>query len=256
MPVTLAMRCWARWGAALTAATCALPATSATAGGATPVEPALPLTLHYQERPPYSSTLPDGRVAGLVAEPAAAAVTRAGVPWRWALTPSQRQLALIQSGTGRHCGIGWFRTDERAALGRFSAAVYRDKPFAALARAQATLPTPATAGALVGAPGLRLLVKEGYSYGPLLDRLIAASPADAAPVRTSVEPLQMSQMLRSGRADWMIVAPEEAAVLGGPGLRLVPLQDLPEGQTRHLYCTRDVPADWLARIDRALGPQR
>lgn len=235
-------------GVAWAQATGTAPAASAAAPMA--------LTLHYQERPPYSSTRVDGRVEGLVAEPAAAALTRAGLPWRWALTPSQRQLALIQSGSGRHCGIGWFRTDERAQRGRYSAAIYRDKPFAALAREQARLPATPTAVALLEAPGLKLLVKDGYSYGPMLDRLIAAVPAEAAPVRTSVEPLQMSQMLRNGRADWMIVAPEEAAVLEAPGLRLVPLPDAPEGSTRHLYCSLDVPTDWMARIDRAIGSKR
>jgi hypothetical protein len=50
----------------------------------------------------------------------------------------------------------------------------------------------------------------------------------------------------------MIVAPEEAAVLGGPGLRRLTLTDAPAGPTRHLYCGSTVPAGWLARIDEAL----
>jgi polar amino acid transport system substrate-binding protein len=208
------------------------------------------LTLHYQERPPYSSTQADGQVIGLVAAPAAAALERAGIAFRWALTPSQRQLALIQSGRGQHCGVGWFRTDERADKGQFSAALYRDHPLAALVRSDAALPAGASAAALLQAGHLRLLVKDGYSYGPALDRLIAAQTV--APQRTSVDPPQMAQMLRSGRADWMIVAPEEAAVLGGTGLRLHTLADAPQGSTRHLYCSTDVPTDWLARIDRAL----
>ena len=99
-----------------------------------------------------------------------------------------------------------------------------------------------------------LLVKDGYSYGPLLDGLIAA--AAHSPVRTSVEPMQMSLMLVSKRADWMIVSPEEAAVLTRPGLQLTPLADAPAGPTRHLYCSSDVPAGWLARIDDALRALR
>lgn len=210
------------------------------------------LTLHYQERPPYSRTLPDGRVTGLVADPAADALTRAGIPFTWALTPSQRQLALIQgSGTDPHCGIGWFRSDERAALGRFSAPLYRDRPLAALMRADLALPANASAQALLADRRLRLLVKEGYSYGPRLDQQISAS--GQTPQRTSVDPPQMARMLASGRADWMIVAPEEAQSLASPDLRLVPLHDEPDGPTRHLYCNRAVPAAWMERIDRALS---
>jgi polar amino acid transport system substrate-binding protein len=215
---------------------------------------AQPLVLHFQERPPYSSRQSDGSVVGLVATPAAAALQRAGIEFRWELTPSQRQLALIQGGRGLQCGLGWFRNDERARLGRFSEALYRDKALAALVRdGVAVPPQPSAEELLAGAP-LRLLVKDGYSYGPLLDGLIAAHPRAVS--KTHVDPPQMSQMLRSGRADWMIVAPEEAEVLGGQGLKLLPLKDLPAGQTRHLYCTFEVPADLLQRFDRALRPAR
>lgn len=212
------------------------------------------LTLHYQERPPYSETRADGSVQGLVADPAAAALQRAGIAFQWSLTPSQRQLALVQSGRGLQCGVGWFRTAERATLGRYSAPLYQDRPLAALLRSGAVDSATPRASALLADPALRLLVKDGYSYGPRLDGLIAG--AARAPLRTMVEPLQMSLMLRSGRADWMIVAPEEAEVLQRSGLILMPLADAPEGPTRHLYCSADVPAEWLARIDAALAAQR
>lgn len=210
------------------------------------------LTLHYQERPPYSSRSATGQVLGLVAEPAAQALAAAGVAFRWVETPSQRQLALIQSGQGLHCGVGWFRTDERAARGRFSRPLYRDQPFGALVRDDRGLPSSLRAAELLAEPSLKLLVKDGYSYGPVLDALIAQA---ARPVeRTSVEPLQMRWMLLSNRADWMIVAPEEAAMLAAPGLRLVRFADVPAGPARHLYCSSDLPQAWLDGIDRALPP--
>ncbi len=216
------------------------------------------LTLHYQERPPYSTAAGGGAVAGLVASPAEQALRRAGIAYTWALTPSQRQLALIQQGNGLDCGVGWFRNAERAALGKFSAPLYRDEPFAAIARAGVLEPTraPAAREVIATASGA-LLVKDGYSYGSYLDGLIAA--ATPAPISTPVEPLQMLRMLAAGRAGWMIATPEEATVMLatlGPeaaGLRLLRFSDVPPGQTRHLYCNRAVPDAWLARIDRALA---
>jgi len=215
---------------------------------------AQPLTLHYQERPPYSSSrTPGGEVSGLVATPAAQALAATGIAWRWAQTPGQRQLALIQSGQGLHCGLGWFRNEARAARGKFTRALYRDRPFAALARTAAGLPADASAETLLADRRWRLLVKEGYSYGNHLDALVERlAPAT---VRTSAEAAQMRQMLRSGRADWMIVAPEEAGTDLGPGLSLLPLSGMPPGPTRHLYCSADVPDDWIARIDAALPAQ-
>jgi polar amino acid transport system substrate-binding protein len=211
------------------------------------------LTLHYQERPPYSALAASGVVAGLVATPAADALTGAGIAFEWARTPSQRQLALIQAGDGMHCGVGWFRTDERAARGWFSRALYRDRPSGIVVRDATPLPDPVRAEALMDDVRLRLLVKEGYSYGGLLDTLIAQRRPRT--VSTSAEPALMAQMLRSERADWMIVAPEEADVIVGAGLRLVPLAGMPDGPTRHLYCSRALPEAWRARIDAALERQ-
>lgn len=210
------------------------------------------LTLHYQERPPYSSTAANGQVLGVVAAPVAQALAGAGIPYRWAVTPGQRQLALIQSGLGLQCGVGWFYTAERAARGKFSRPVYRDQPFGALVRDDTGLQSGVRASELIAERSLTLLVKDGYSYGTLLDDLIAKLAPSVA--RTSVEPTQMSLMLQSRRADWMIVTPEEAAVVGAPGLHLIAFADVPTGVARHLYCSADVPDEWLARIDRALPP--
>ena len=217
------------------------------------------LTLHYHERAPYANTQPDGTVAGLVATPAAQALTQAGVAFVWARTPSQRQLALIQEGRGLHCGIGWFRNAERAALGKFSKPLYRDRPFGALARGDSPLQGGLSSTEALALAGDTLLVKEGYSYGARFDRLIAAR--SSPPQKTSAETQQMLRMLLAGRAGWMIVTPEEAQVLrqeagaAATGLRSVAFTDISAGETRHLYCNRAVPDAWLTRIDQALAAQ-
>jgi polar amino acid transport system substrate-binding protein len=217
------------------------------------------LTLHYQERAPYSVTQGDGTVAGLVATPAAQALGQAAVPFVWARTPSQRQLALIREGTGLHCGVGWFRNPERAALGKFSKPLYRDKPFGALVRHDSRLRSGMRGAEALALAGETLLLKDGYSYGAQLDRLIAAQ--SPSPARTSAESQQMLRMLVAGRAGWIIVTPEESQVLrdeagaAGAGLRQVAFSDIAAGEARHLYCNNSVPDAWLARIDQALAAQ-
>jgi hypothetical protein len=208
------------------------------------------LTLHYQERPPYSAAGIDGHVHGLLATPAARALVAAGIRYVWAETPGQRQLALIQSGRGLHCGLGWFRNDERAAHGKFSRALYRDRGFVALARRDAGLPASIAARELIADRRLRLLVKDGYSYGAELDALI--DRLGPTLVRTRAEPLQLLPMLRSGRADWTIATAEDAAQHVDATLVAAALQGLPGGSTRHLYCSVGLPDDWLARIDAAI----
>ena len=224
-----------------------------------PAAPAAVLTLHYQERPPYSQGGADGHVSGLLAMPAARACQKAQLTCQWSRTPGQRQLALIQAGHGWDCGLGWYRNPEREALGRFSAPLYQDRPYMALARRGTPWDEQRSLTRLLADPALPLLVKEGYSYGALLDGLIARHAGQVR--RTSAENQQMARMLEAGRAGWMIVAPEEAEVLlAEPGaggaplqLQLHPLPGVPAGQTRHLYCNKAVPEAVIERLNRALA---
>lgn len=220
----------------------------------------LPLTLHYQERPPYSQQAPDGQVVGLVATPAQAALKRAGVPFRWVRTPAQRQLALVESGHGQDCGLGWFRNAARERHGKFTREIYRDQPFVALARRDATLREGSSVREALARTDLPLLVKEAYSYGTALDAWIAA--AARAPQRTGASNEELAGMLVAARAAWTVIAPEEAQTLFerspavSAALHTVHLADMPQGLTRHLYCSRAVPDAVIERIDRALAATR
>lgn len=241
-------------GAATTATTA--PASAAAMGNAAA---AAPLTLHYQERPPYSYSAEDGQVLGLLASAASRACQKAQLACSWARTPGQRQLVLIQSGQGWDCGLGWYRNAERETLGRFSSALYQDRPYVALTRGGAPWEPQRSLPALLADASQPLLVKDGYSYGPQLDALIARHARQVR--RTSAESQQMVRMIEAGRAGWMMVSPEEAEVLlaePGPGgalpqLQLHPLPGVPAGQTRHLYCNKAVPEAVMERLNRALA---
>jgi polar amino acid transport system substrate-binding protein len=232
---------------------------AAHAAAQAPAAPASVLTLHYQERPPYSQSNADGHVTGLLATPATRACQKAQLTCTWARTPGQRQLSLIQAGQGWDCGLGWYRNPEREALGRFSAPLYQDRPYMALARRGTPWDPQRGLPGLMADPALPLLVKEGYSYGALLDGLIAQQAGQVR--RTSAESQQMARMLEAGRAGWMLVAPEEAEVLlAEPGAGGAPLQlqlhalpGVPAGQTRHLYCNKAVPEAVIERLNRALA---
>jgi polar amino acid transport system substrate-binding protein len=212
-----------------------------------------PLTLHYQQRPPYSGLGANGAVQGLLVAPVENALRKAGLAFRWVQTPSNRQLALIQEGAGADCGLGWFRSTEREALGRFSAPIYRDKAWAALARPAAALTEALSLREALASADVRVLTKEGYSYGTLVDAMLGAKGVRR--VSTTAEASQMVPMLLAGRADWMLVAPEEAdqllalARVPAASLRLVTLRDLPAGAERHLYCNHAVPDAVLRRVN-------
>lgn len=215
---------------------------------------ASPLRLLYQERPPYTTQRAFGVVDGLLVAPVQHALERAGLAARWELTPSQRQLLLVHAGQEPVCAVGWFRNPEREKLGRFSRPLYRDLPMGALVRADAPLADGAALAATLAAQRLTVLTKEGFSYGTDIDQWLSAGPVRR--VSTGSEPPQLARMLLAGRADMMLVAPEEGQLLiaqhPSGALRMVKFSDVLPGLERHLYCSHAVPEDVLRRLDREL----
>jgi len=213
-----------------------------------------PLRLLYQERPPYSAQLAGGAVGGLLAAPVQQALARAGIVARWELTPSQRQLLLVQTGQEPVCALGWFRNPEREKLGRFSRPLYSDLPMGGLVRADVALLDGQSLQSLLASPLVSVLTKEGFSYGAEIDRWLAQLPGRR--VSTGSEPLQLTRMLLAGRADMLLVAPEEGQLLIAsvpPGqLRMVRFSDVGPGLDRHLYCNFSVAPELLRRLDREL----
>ena len=243
-----------RLGALAGVLACQGPCAAHAAG---PEEVALPsVELLYQDRPPYYVPQPGGRPPqGLVIEPLRRGLDRAGLPHRWVLTPASRQLLMVENGRQLVCAVGWFRNPAREAKGQFSQVLYRGQPLAMLARADAPLRDGMSLREALDAPA-RLLVKQGYSYGPELDALIAGHAGRLA--QGSGEVGQLLRMLHAGHADWMPAAPEEVEAQLQRGadpaqnLRLLQFSNPPAVQPRHLYCNKAVPAAWLERLGAAL----
>ncbi|WP_043647602.1 substrate-binding periplasmic protein [Chitinilyticum litopenaei] len=235
-----------RWIFSLLAALCCLPAIAADDI----------LTLHYHHRPPYQWRQ-DVHLAGLVGQASERLLHKAGIRFELAETPPARQLALIQSGQGLDCGVGWFKNPEREGFARFSKAIYRDAPLVVLSRSDNLAVRKALSlPALLARRDITLLVKKAYSYGAL-DALIARYQ----PLRQAVgvENQQMLKMIQARRADYLLLAPEEASSLieqageAGGQLATLQLHDMPQGEQRYIMCSKAVPAEWLARLD-ALKP--
>lgn len=219
-------------------------------------EPLPEVDLLYQDRPPYYLPQPGRQPPqGLVVDPLRRALDRAGLPHRWVLTPAARQLLMVENGRNLVCAVGWFRNPAREARGQFSRPIFRGQPLAMLARVDAPLHEGMSLREAMDAPA-HLLVKQGYSYGPELDALIAERAGRIA--QGSGEVGQLLRMLHAGHADWMPASPEEvqAQLERGDGrrqdLQLLHFSDPPPVQPRHLYCNKAVPAAWLERLGAAL----
>lgn len=216
-----------------------------------------PVDLYFFERPPYVvQHAGSGEVTGLTATPAAQAFKSAGIAYRWVTMPTVRQLVTMKDDSTRPaCAVGWFKNPERERHFKFTRPIYRDHPTVGLAAADFSLYRPTLAETL-RQPGLQVLVKDGFSYGPLIDGLLANTKVER--VVTSAESVPMIYMVSAHRAHFMFAAEEEAAFLveqsGVPPqqLRVLHFADLPPGERRHILCSKAVSDETIERLNKAI----
>jgi polar amino acid transport system substrate-binding protein len=215
-----------------------------------------PITLHYNERPPYLVPIEQG-VRGLTGDPATIVFERSNLPFRWQQTPSKRQIYILQQNKGRDCLVGWFRNDEREQFARFTLPIYQDMPQIALARADNDrIPAESTVEEIFTDPQLNLLVKDGYSYGEFLDGKIE----EYNPVKTvtTVENREMLKMVFAGHADYFLIAPEEAnGLIESSGFNLhdfkfIHFKDIPYGEKRYILCSMQVEQSVVDQMNAAI----
>lgn len=213
-------------------------------------------------RPPYY-TFDHGVPGGILVDAVRRVLDAANIPYHVTEMPPKRIVALFeQNATAQACSPGWYRTREREQFARFSAPIYRNQPPAAVLRIDMAHRMDGARGltALL-ATGLRMVLRDGFSYGPALDEALARS---RAPIyRSTAENAALLEMLASGRYDMTLMEQEEATELlrRSPRLlqtlQLVPLTGqnaLPgQPQTRHLMCGRGVDEATMRRIDDAIA---
>lgn len=216
-----------------------------------------PIKLFYNDRPPYLVPAPDGSASGLTGTPSGQAFITAGVPFVWAKMPTNRQLLSFKKGEAAECGIGWFRNPERELFAKFTKAIYRDKPTVALARNGFTVKPGTRLEDVMASKSTHILAKDNYSYGAYIDGLIARLKPKV--IHTTSENSLMVEMIRMGRADFMFVAEEEASFLveeagaSAKDFHLIRFPDMPDGERRHIMCSKHVPDEVIQRLNKAIS---
>ncbi len=222
-----------------------------------PVQAQSPIQLYYYERAPYAVKDSQGEVSGVCATPAANAFEKAGIPFQWKKMPFKRQLVTIKYNKKKACGIGWFKNAEREAFARFTDKIYQDKPAIAISKkGNQALERHRDLKTLLKDKNVKLLVKDGFSYGAYIDGLIK-SYAPEVVVATSTN-IQMLQMILAGRADYFFMSEEEAEhIILNAGYEVSQFQlqhynDMPAGNPRYITCSRQVTPQTIDLLNRAL----
>lgn len=218
---------------------------------------AQPVTLHYIQRPPYMMASGEG-LSGLTGGPSYLAFKSAQVPVVVQETPVARQLRYVETNSGQDCMIGMFKKPEREVFAKFTKPVYQDQPQVILTAA-ANAPRFAAFHSVVDVfndKSMVLLVKLAYSYGTTLDALITRYQPTV--VRTTDENLLMIKSIKLKMSDYMFIAPEEAAVaISAAGFALndfkqITFKNMPDGEYRHLMCSKNVPDDVIQKLNAAI----
>ena len=216
------------------------------------------LILGYVSRPGLAEVI-DGKPVGTYLETAVAAVEKAGLPYTLQAVTQPRLMAQIASGQPNYCAVGIFRTPERERSARFSQPIYRTPRFVVIGShsKEAAFRQHKSFVAVVGDPGLKMGMIEGYSHGNTLDPVIAKMHGNIERYVGTFD--QGFAKLAAGRFDYLITFPQEfdswlTRSGTSPALFLrLDFPDLLDGVPRHVMCSRAVAEATMQRLDAGIA---
>jgi ABC-type amino acid transport substrate-binding protein len=223
---------------------------------ASPMLPAEELIhVAFSERPPYTITQPDGSPAGLTGAPATAAFKAASIPVQWHRVPTNRQLMMVKDPASLNCAVGWFHTPDRSQYTKLTKPIFRDRSWVLLTNTAFAARGINSLDELARQHDIRVLVKDNYSYGELDKFMLQWQPVLAV---STAPTLKMVQSVSKGMVDIMFVSEDEGNYIikhqaeHAPNLRLLQFKDMPHGPERYIMCSKAVPDEVIARLNKAI----
>lgn len=215
------------------------------------------VTLHYVPRPPFMMASANG-LAGLTGLPAYLAFKNAGIPFEISNTPFARQMRLLEMNLGRDCMIGIFKTPEREQIAKFTKPIYKDSPRVILTSADNALRFSGydSIDDVFKDKRMVLLVKARYSYGAVVDALIQQYQTKVS--QTYDESVNMLKSIKFNMADYMIMSSEEVAgAITAAGFeegqfKKIVFKNMPEGEYRHIMCSKSVPDEVIDKLNEGI----
>ncbi len=216
-----------------------------------------PLHLSFPENPPLSYSNGSGP-RGVFIDALRQRGASTGLVLSFEPRPPKRILAEIEANRSALCSLGWYKTPEREAFAKFSRPIYRDRAIVIVS----ALPASTFAGAgslavLLSRGTYRIGAISGLSYGPEVDRILAAQPGMVMRPTVTVE--QLLRMVVAGRVPLAVVTEEHLNWFleqepGDTRLTRLALSDLPKtGPQRYIMCSRSTPDDLMKRMDALIG---
>lgn len=224
---------------------------------ASPHVQAAPLTLYYESRAPFM-LVQNGELTGSEGRPAIEAFKSVGVELALSEAPVVRQVALIGSDPQPACAVGLYWTAERAKHGKYTDPIFRSLPQDMVVLVDnPKVRSAASMSVLLADPAMRVVLRNGYSYGANVDAML--QNANARILRPSEDSRGRVRMVLAGMADAALFTAEEADYqikqFGDQGKMLVVRHfiDSPLGAPRHLYCSNAVDDAIIKKLNDYLA---
>lgn len=237
-----------------------LAAAPAAPGQSHAAEPVPRLVLGYVPRPGLAEVI-DGKPAGTYLPVALAAMRKAGVDFDLEALPQKRLLTEVSVNRPNYCALGIYVTPERAAYGKYSQPFFRDPSLivVAIRSKAAAFGRHKSFVELTGDNRLRLGVIAGYAYGAVLDPVLRAMHGNIEQFVGTYN--QNFAKIVAGRVDYVLTFPAEFETVAarfpeyGQQLARFDYPDIPNGVTRHFFCSKAVGDALLDRINAAVEPR-
>ena len=211
------------------------------------------LTVSYIERPPYYYT-DQRRATGFLLEKVRKIFLDAGIAVTFQVRPPNRVIHEIKRG-GDNCSVGWFKTLEREQFAKFSLPIYRNSPIVILTvkQQQHRFSPYRSLGEVFADQTLVMASIGAFSYGAYIDQLIEATSPRLQ--RISTRQTILPKLILSGRANYMLVAPEEietlldSADLNPKDFVAIKMSDIPDGNRRYIICSKEVSDNIIGKLN-------
>ncbi len=182
-----------------------------------------------------------------------------GVAVSYSEMPPKRILFDLEELEGNFCSIGWFKNKERALKYWYSPILYRDRSMVLIIekKYQKDLSMHGRFYDFIKNTPLKIDVVNGYSYGELIDEVIAKFPSSFN--KESSDNNKLIRLLKNERTNGILMMEEEFEHFSQKETILLDkytiktFSDFPKGNERYIICSKKTSPKILTDLKKIMS---
>ena len=214
------------------------------------------LTIYYFERPPFYFTDSDNKASGILIDITKNILDKANIKYTFISLPAKRVLSYLKTST-KACSPGWFFTDNRAKIFKYTLPIYRSLPIVAVINKKKWKKGVKSVSIdNLLKMNLSLALKSGFKYGEIIEKKLKKYPGKIK--KYTIKTDNLLKMIVVGRIDYTFLSLENVTDFlsnnsyASGKLTVVYLNEIKKGKLRYLLCSKDVSDQIIERINKAI----